>query len=221
VTSTQRSISYTITIIVFINSYTDEYSIAQKAPQLRINEPNMVLYSQIRKRIEEYMAESQTSAYLASINVNPQGGVPKHAVEQASITTEKVIGDKQRNRKHHGGPDRAVSLYSYDLIQTLQAEGHPITPGSTGENFTIAGLDWSSIAVGDRLKVGAVELEITGYAKPCSNIIASFAQGHITRVSESVNPGWSRLYARVLQEGDVHVNDPVEHISQAESVKNP
>jgi MOSC domain-containing protein YiiM len=160
------------------------------------------------------MSEPSKPAYLVSINVNPKGGVPKHAVEQASITTEKVLGDKQRNRKHHGGPDRAVSLYSYELIQALQAEGHPITPGSTGENLTIAGLDWPNIQLGDRLQIGVVHLEITSYVKPCSNIIASFDQGSVTRISQTVNPGWSRLYARVLQEGEVYRNDVVEHFPQ-------
>lgn len=166
------------------------------------------------------MSKPTQPAYLVSINVNPKGGVPKHQVEQAQISSEKVLGDKQRNLKFHGGPDRAVSLFSYDLIQALQAEGHPITPGSTGENLTIAGLDWSSIQVGDRLQVGAVQLEITGYAKPCTHIIASFAQGSITRMSQTVNPGWSRLYARVLQEGEVYRNDVVEHFPQVSASQN-
>jgi MOSC domain-containing protein YiiM len=153
---------------------------------------------------------------VVQINVNPQGGVPKQPIASARITAKGVAGDKQRNRRFHGGPQRAVSLYSHERIQALQAEGHPIRPGSTGENLTIGGLDWAALKVGDRLQVGdQLRIEITGYAAPCSNIIASFADGAITRISQKLHPGWSRLYARVLSEGEVQVGDVVVATSGA------
>jgi MOSC domain-containing protein YiiM len=149
-----------------------------------------------------------TTGRVVQINVNPNGGVPKYAVASALVTTKGVAGDKQRNRRFHGGPQRAVSLYSHDHIQALQAEGHPITPGSCGENLTIGGLDWTVLSVGDRLQIGdQLRIEITGYAAPCSNIIDSFAGGEITRISQKLHPGWSRLYAKVLAEGEVRVGD--------------
>ena len=49
-------------------------------------------------------------------------------------------GDRQRDLRFHGGPLRAVSLYSLELIEALQAEGHPIAPGAMGENLTMAGV---------------------------------------------------------------------------------
>jgi MOSC domain-containing protein YiiM len=157
------------------------------------------------------MSFTAKTGRIIQINVNPQGGVPKQRVPSASVTSNGVAGDKQRNRRFHGGPQRAVSLYSYERIQALQAEGHTITPGSTGENLTISGLDWGALQIGDRLRIGdGLRLEITGYAAPCSNIIASFAAGAITRISQQLHPGWSRLYARVLVEATVHEGDPVE-----------
>lgn len=147
---------------------------------------------------------------LIQINVNPKGGVPKHPVASTRVTTNGVAGDKQRNRRFHGGAQRAVSLYSHQHIQALQAEGHPITPGSTGENLTIGGLDWTALHVGDQLQVGdQLRIEITGYAAPCSNIIDSFASGEITRISQKLHPGWSRLYAKVLTEAEARVGDVV------------
>jgi MOSC domain-containing protein YiiM len=127
--------------------------------------------------------------------------------------TEGVAGDKQRDRRFHGGPQRAVCLFAMERIEALRAEGHPIAPGSTGENLTLAGVDWDAITVGDRLRVGEwVELEITGYASPCSNIEGSFADGAFKRMSQKLHPGWSRLYAKVLAEGAVRAGDPVEHL---------
>jgi MOSC domain-containing protein YiiM len=154
------------------------------------------------------MAEA---ARITQININPHGGVPKYAVQQTQLLSEGVAGDKQRDTRHHGGPQRAVSLYAAERIAALQAEGHPIAAGTTGENLTIAGLDWDSLVVGSRLQIGAdVEIEITGYAAPCENIAASFHDRVFTRISQKLHPGWSRLYARILIEGDVHTGDSVQ-----------
>jgi MOSC domain-containing protein YiiM len=156
------------------------------------------------------MAERTPSARVVQVNVNPAGGVPKQHTLSAEVTPTGVAGDKQRDKRHHGGPMRAVSLYSYEHIQALRAEGHPIAPGSAGENLTIGGLDWLALQVGDRLRIGErVRVEITGYAVPCTNIIESFAGGAITRISQKVHPGWSRLYARVLAAGLVREGDAV------------
>ncbi|MEY6434187.1 MOSC domain-containing protein [Thioalkalicoccus limnaeus] len=136
--------------------------------------------------------------------------MPKNAVERAKVTINGVSGDKQRDLRHHGGPQRAVSLFSLELIEALKSEGHPIAPGTTGENLTISGLDWAVINVGDQLRVGEwVELEITGFASPCAKIAESFKHHSIKRISQKVHPGWSRLYTRVITEGVVQPGDMV------------
>lgn len=157
--------------------------------------------------------EEQLRGRVVQINVNPKGGVPKYRVEEVEITQQGVKGDKQRDRRFHGGPDRAVCLFSQERIAALQAEGHPIVPGSTGENVTVSGIDWDALVVGDCLQIGdRVVVEITGYASPCSNIAGSFANGEFKRMSQKLHPGWSRLYARVLIEGSVREGDEVAYI---------
>ena len=91
----------------------------------------------------------------------------------------------------------------------MQAEGHPIAPGTTGENLTVSGIDWSRVAPGACLDIAEVRLEITAYAAPCGNITGSFVGGDIARVAEKRNPGWSRVYARVLVPGHIRVGDTV------------
>src|SRR5262245_38492689 len=147
-----------------------------------------------------------TAGSVVSINVS-DGGIPKVARRSAWIGVDGVEGDRQRDLRIHGGPDRAVSLYSLDLIHRLQAEGHPIAPGTIGENLTLAGIDWMLMLPGNRIEVGDVLLELTAYTSPCRNIGGSFAGGEFIRVSHKVHRGWSRLYARVLEEGTIAVSD--------------
>ena len=149
---------------------------------------------------------------VVSVNVS-DGGVPKLPVNEALITAHGLSGDRQRNRRHHGGPDRAVCLLAIESIETLRAQGHPIFPGSTGENITVQGLDWAEMAPGVRLVVGSAELELTAFAEPCKTIRKSFVDNNITMLSNGSNPGHSRVYAKVLKEGKVAPGDPVELIA--------
>lgn len=138
------------------------------------------------------------------------GGVPKHSVPEAWISVEGIQEDGHRNKVLHGGPDRAICIYSFELIQALQKEGHIMHPGALGENFTLTGLDWSHIQPGDQLKVGEqVCIELTSFCEPCRRIKRWFYEGDFHRIDQRKHPGWSRLYARVLFEGQVRQGDPV------------
>ena len=145
---------------------------------------------------------------LISIN-SSNGGVPKQPVPAAKVTRLGLEQDRHVDR-NHGGPERAICIYPIELIQALRDEGHPISAGTAGENFTVQDLDWSLIAPGVTLSVGnAVRLEVTSFTSPCKTIVGSFADGRFSRISQKLHPGWSRVYARVLDEGGVRVGDPV------------
>jgi MOSC domain-containing protein YiiM len=144
---------------------------------------------------------------LESIQVS-NGGVPKGTVDSAiEVTASGLAGDRQRDLRIHGGPDRAVCLFSQEQIDALRNEGHPIGRGTTGENLTISGLDWNLLRPGVRLSVGEVTLEITRPAHPCRNIAGSFADGDFSRLSAKIHPGRGRIYARVLTPGMIRPGD--------------
>ena len=148
-------------------------------------------------------------AHVYQINIS-DGGVPKRPVLEAVVTTNGVEGDRQGNLKVHGGPDRAVCLYSQDLIERLQDEGHSIDAGFAGENLTLTGLEWEKLKPGDRLQIGPdVQLQIMSYTSPCDKNSQWFRDRDIMRVSQKTNPGWSRLYAKVLRGGMVRPGDEV------------
>lgn len=144
---------------------------------------------------------------LESINVS-RGGVPKTPVPEAVVTELGLDGDRQRF-PYHGGAERAVVLFSMETIRALQAEGHPIDVGTTGENLTISGLDWTRLVPGVELQIGGVRLAITKYALPCQTITRSFAAADVDRISHKLHAGWSRICARVIAGGVVRTGDPV------------
>jgi MOSC domain-containing protein YiiM len=158
------------------------------------------------------------SARIVQISISA-GGVPKRAVPSARVTTLGLEGDAQGNRELHGGPDRALCLFSQERIRELRAEGHPISPGSIGENLTLEGIDWSRATPGSYLRLGvAVVAQITRYTAPCVNITASFRHRDVSRVSQKRHAGDSRVYARVLREGALSAGDPVQLLTEDEAL---
>lgn len=140
----------------------------------------------------------------------PKGGVPKPLVHQLEITTEGCVGDLQRDKKHHGGPDKAVCLFSSEVLSQLQTAGHPIFPGSVGENVLVSDVYWNLVGVGTQFRFEEVVLEITSDAPPCKTIRESFTDGRFKSISVKVAPHLSRWYARVIIEGCVRMNEFVE-----------
>jgi MOSC domain-containing protein YiiM len=135
------------------------------------------------------------------------GGVPKLAVREARCGVLGLDGDHHAHPKIHGGPERALCLYSLEVIQALQEEGHPMFPGSAGENVTITGLPWTALAAGTQLRLGdEVLVELTRIAAPCKQNVESFSDRNSKRLAD---PALGRWYARVLAEGVLRVGQRV------------
>ena len=157
---------------------------------------------------------------IIGLFVNPDGGVPKHHVDTLTVTTEGCVGDRQNDLKHHGGPTRAVCLMLESVMNALISEGHPIGPGTTGENILIQGVEPNSIKEGIILDLESLKLQITGPAPPCKTIKASFLDGKFTALSHKLDPSKTRWYASVIEEGTVAIGQRVAVLSGSEQVGN-
>jgi MOSC domain-containing protein YiiM len=145
---------------------------------------------------------------LDAINTS-RGGVPKLSVFEALVTVHGLDGDRQRDTRFHGGPDRAIVLYSTDVIHALQREGHPIAIGAKGKNLTLAGIDWTLVTPGIEILVGGARLLVTKYVTPCTKVGWCFRDDEFARIEQRQHPGWSRVAARVLGAGLVRVGDSI------------
>ena len=147
---------------------------------------------------------------LLQVNTSP-GGMPKLPVlTPIAVTKTGVTGDRQRNRKYHGGPDRAICLFSTELYDLLRDKGIDLPPGSVGENFTTQGIDLQRLSKGDLLRVGGCTIQLTNIRVPCNQLKKWDEDLPELIVGQS---GW---VARVIEEGAVHAGDEV-HLLPRES----
>ena len=131
------------------------------------------------------------------------GGVPKLPVESAQIDINGIVGDACNKKKHHGGPMKAICVLENELLVKLQSEGHPIHPGTTGENILVEGYN---LEFGKVFDVGEVRLEVVSDATPCWKIADSFTEGDYSRMSNEKYPGDTRWYCKVLNTGVISIS---------------
>ena len=99
----------------------------------------------------------------------------------------------------------------------LQEQGHPIHPGTTGENLLVDGLPAGSLEPGNRSPIGAM-MRITTDAPPCKTIQSLVSTTNSKRSATKLTKGVTRWYAEVLEEATVNLGDPVSIISGDEPV---
>ena len=145
---------------------------------------------------------------VARVNAS-DGGVPKRAIGGAAITHDGLDGDRQADEQHHGRSFQALCLWSTEVIADLAAEGHPIEPGSAGENITLEGVDWSTIRPGTRLRIGSALAEISFPSIPCAKQTRWFSDGDFKHIAHERAPHRTRWYAWVREPGEVRMGDDV------------
>lgn len=115
------------------------------------------------------MSASESGIVLAVCT--SAGGIPKFAVDEARVTLLGVEGDKQRFH-FHGGPNRAVCLFSIEDYRLLQKDGVKCEPpGAFGENVLTEGLDFRRFQADAELTIGdEVRIAIHDIREPCKTL---------------------------------------------------
>ena len=121
-----------------------------------------------------------------------------------------VEGDGQADLTVHGGEHQAAYAYPFEHYAHWAAVlGRDTLPhGTFGENFTISGLLETEVNVGDVLRVGEASVQVTAPRLPCFKF--GHKIGQPTLIKEFLQSGRSGFYLRVLEEGEVGANDPIE-----------
>lgn len=143
-------------------------------------------------------------------NAVPSGFVKRTVAGRVGATSDGLAGDAQADRRCHGGNDKAVYGYgdaAYAVWRDMFPRHAPrLIPGSMGENLTLAGVDETTVCIGDRVGIGTALLQVTEPRQPCFKLALHFDDPAMPRaMTRSGLSGW---YYRVLEPGMVAAGDP-------------
>jgi MOSC domain-containing protein YiiM len=140
-------------------------------------------------------ARAPLAGTILAVCIGP-GGIPKQSVSEARARASGLVGDKQRFR-FHGGPNRALCLFSTGDYASLRRDGVACEkPGTFGENVLVEGLDFTQLLPGDHLQLGdEVEIELFDVREPCGTLKSVDAR------FPNLMLGRSGFVCRVLREG--------------------
>ncbi len=121
------------------------------------------------------------AASVLAVSRSPTHTMSKEVVESIQILeglgveadAHQGITVKHRSRvaRDPSQPNlRQVHLIHAELFEEVAQKGFSLTAGQMGENITTQGIDLLELPKGTILKIGTVQLEVTGLRNPCSQI---------------------------------------------------
>jgi MOSC domain-containing protein YiiM len=139
-------------------------------------------------------------------------GIFKTPVDRrVMLRRTNLDGDGQADLDAHGGPDKAVYVYSrenYDFWAVALGRDDLSEAGQFGENFTVEGMSDEDVCVGDRFRIGGALVEVTQPRVPCFKLgILMGIDDFQKQFAEKCRTGF---YLRVLEEGEVGAGDAIE-----------
>lgn len=162
-----------------------------------------------------------------------RSAILKAARPSAAIGPLGVAGDAQKEKKHHGGPTKAVLVYGgahyerwalslgphaarhVDALRRMSpdVDASVFGDGAFGENVTADGLTERDVCIGDLWQLGSCILRVTEPRAPCATLTRRWMRPELFReVQETAAAGW---YNSVQHEGTVTVGDPLVLLERA------
>jgi MOSC domain-containing protein YiiM len=137
---------------------------------------------------------------IISIAISRKKGTRKTCVETARVVENHGL----ENDAHAGKWHRQVSFLASESIERARNQGLDVTFGDFAENIATCGIDWLSIPVGTRMRIGEEALiEVTQIGKECKRKCAIYYQaGDCIMPKEGV-------FAKVLRGGVIRNGDRI------------
>jgi MOSC domain-containing protein YiiM len=155
------------------------------------------------------MVERDGQKVLTSIFKEPVAG-------QRRVGRLNIEGDQQSDLSVHGGAAKAVYAYPSEHYPFWAAslELGSLPWASFGENLTTEGLSEAGVCIGDRYRIGTVELVVTQPRTPCFKLNVRVGRPDMTR--RFLQSGRSGFYFSVVREGELEAGVPIERVSRDE-----
>lgn len=128
------------------------------------------------------------------------------------VTALGLRGDIQADKVHHGGPDMALYAFTqehYDYWST-RLNRTDLVPGKFGENLTVTDMPEAEVCIGDRFRMGQIEVEVSVPRAPCFKL--GIAMDDATFPKAFLATLHVGFYLRVLKEGTIAAGDFIERL---------
>ena len=151
--------------------------------------------------------------------------------ESVAVNFMGLTTDEQADRRHHGGPLKAVHQLATSTYDKINTEfGLKVRVGTLGENLTteavngLPAMDESTVCIGDVFQYGqdeiingnggdSVQLRIVQPRRPCYKINDQIGQFKLNKVpniaSWVTKQGIAGWYFQVVRDGMIHADLPV------------
>jgi len=150
--------------------------------------------------------------------------------EAVAVNFMGLTTDEQADRRHHGGPLKAVHQLPVATYEKINAEfGLKVRVGTLGENLTteavndLPAMNESTVCIGDVFQYGgqygntdnnnSVQLRIVQPRRPCYKINDQIGQFKLNKVpniaSWLTKQGIAGWYFQVVRDGMIHADLPV------------
>jgi MOSC domain-containing protein YiiM len=140
---------------------------------------------------------------IESISVSKKKGTRKVQVASANL----VVNHGVEGDAHTGPWHRQVSFLSSENIEKTRGQGLDVTFGDFAENIATSGIDWKTVPIGTRVKLGETAVvEITQIGKECHKKCAIYYQA-----GDCIMPR-EGVFGRVLEGGEVRCGDAVSFL---------
>lgn len=134
---------------------------------------------------------------VIAICTSKEKGTAKYMVQEANVIEDFGIeGDAHAGKWH-----RQVSLLALEKIEEFRNKGAEVDFGAFGENLVISGIELNKLPIGQKIKIGDVELEVTQIGKKCHDKCAIFYQ-----VGQCIMPT-NGIFTKVLKGGNIKVGN--------------
>lgn len=126
----------------------------------------------------------------------------KPAYGKIFLSTLNLDGDQQADLHFHGGPDKAVCVYSYDHYSFWESVlDTKLEVGAFGENLTVKGITEEDVWIGDVYELGEAIVQVTQPRQPCFKLATKLKQPKLPLMVQ--HTGYTGFYFRVLKEGTI------------------
>jgi len=139
---------------------------------------------------------------------------------QGSVNVNQlgIESDTQSDLSVHGGKYKAVYAYPSENYVYWERElpHFSFQWGTFGENLTTLGLTETEVCLGDRYKIGTVELKVVQPRFPCMKIGVRFEDPFM--VKRFLDSRLSGFYFQIVKEGTFEEGDSIELLEKVAGI---